>query len=86
MHSLSPVEKVLYTDDYKKHVSSAFFNTELESELGETLQKSVMFFKSNDDKNVVMSRIEAARATKPYRHVQSPSCIRSPWDCMVLLG
>ena len=60
----------------RKHVSSAFFNTELESELGETLQKSVTFFKSDDDKNIVMSRIEAARAAKPYGHVQSPSCIQ----------
>ena len=62
----------------RKHVSSAFFNTELESdhELGETLQKSETFFKSDDDKNVVMPRIEGARTTKPYRHVQSPSCIQ----------
>ena len=48
----------------RKHVSNAFFNAELESELSETLLKPCTFFKSDADKNAVMSSIEVARVAK----------------------
>ena len=55
-------------------MSNAFFNAELESELGEKSLKQVTSFKSDSEKNEVMSKLETDRVAKPYAHVQSPSC------------
>ena len=73
-HCSCGIERKFCTQLTRKHVSNAFFNAELESELGETLLKSVTFFKYDSDKNVVMSTIETARVTKPYAHYQSHLC------------
>lgn len=72
--SLCGIERKFCTQLTRRHVSNVFFNAELESELGETLLKSVTFFKCDGDKNVVMSQIETARVTKPYAHARSPLC------------
>ena len=59
----------------RKHVSNAYYNAELESELEENCQKSITFFRSDQDKNRVMAEIEEHRASKPYVHHQTDMCL-----------
>ena len=74
MAILTTTERKFCTELTRKHVSNAFFNAELESELGEKSLKQVTYFKSDSDKNEVMSKLETDRVVKRYAHVQSPSC------------
>ena len=73
-HARTYAEIKFYTQLTRKHVSNAFFNSEMESELGERNLKEQTFFKSDKDMNEVMTRIGSDRVAKPYSHVQSSSC------------
>ena len=60
----------------RKHVSNAYYSAELESELEENCQKSITFFRSDQDKNRVMAEIEERRVSKPYVHHQTDMCLQ----------
>ena len=46
-------------------MSNAYYSAELESELEENCQKSITFFRSDQDKNRVTAEIEERRVSKP---------------------
>lgn len=60
----------------RKHVSSAYYNAELECELEENGLKSTTFFRSDQDKSRVMAAVEERRASKPYVHHQTDLCLK----------
>lgn len=53
-----------------------FYTAEIESELSEGvhLRKDVTFFKSDRDRDSLMSKIEESRVFSPYHHDRLPMC------------
>ena len=60
----------------RKHIANMFYNAEIESELSEGvhLRKEITFFKSDRDRDGLMSKIEESRVFHPYPHEQLPTC------------
>ena len=53
-----------------------FYTAEMESELSEGmhLRKEVTFFKSDRDRDLLMSKIEESRVFSLYHHDKLPTC------------
>ena len=60
----------------RKHIASMYYNAEMESELSEGvhIRKDATFFRSDSDRDGLMSKIQNDRLFKPYPHDQSSTC------------
>ena len=62
----------------RKHITSMFYNAEMESELSEGvhIRKDATFFRSDmySDRDGLMSKIQNDHLFKPYPHDQSSMC------------